>query len=57
MQPFPFFIVESQTAKRKLLKIFELVDDYKSCLERGGVTQRLPAFLRDRQGRATEKSI
>jgi hypothetical protein len=54
MQPFPFFIVESQNAKRKLLKIFELADDCKSCPERGGVTQRLPAFLR---GRATAKSI
>jgi hypothetical protein len=57
MQPFPLFIAESQTAKKRLLKIFELASDGNSSLERDGVTQRLPAFLHGRQGRATAKSI
>ncbi|MGA8655017.1 MAG: hypothetical protein WB586_02620 [Chthoniobacterales bacterium] len=56
MQPFPLFIAESQTAKKRLLKIFELAGDGNSSLEHDGVTQRLPAFLHGREGRATAKS-
>jgi hypothetical protein len=57
MQPFPLFIAESQTAKKRLLKIFELAADGNSSLGRDGVTQRLAAFLHGRPGRATAKSI
>jgi len=39
MQSLPLFIVESQTAKRRLLKIFELPDDCRSHLERNGWAQ------------------
>jgi hypothetical protein len=34
MQPLSIFIVESQTAKRRFLKMFELPDDSGSQLER-----------------------
>jgi hypothetical protein len=39
MQPLSIFIVESQTAKRRFLKMFELPDDCGSQLERNGVVQ------------------
>jgi hypothetical protein len=39
MQSLPLFFVESQTAKRRLLKLFELPDDCGSQLERNGVVQ------------------
>jgi hypothetical protein len=37
MQSLSIFIVESQTAKRRLLKIFDLLDACRSQLEPNGV--------------------
>ena len=57
MQPFPLFNVEAQTAKKKPLKSFELSEDRKSCLERRAVTQRLLAFWRGAERRATVRGL
>jgi len=39
MQSLSIFIGDSQTAKRRLLQVFDLLDDSASQLERNGVLQ------------------
>ena len=40
MQRCPFLSFDEQTAKRKLLKMFEVADPCQSCAECRGVTNR-----------------
>jgi hypothetical protein len=40
MQRCPFLSFDEQTAKRKLLKMFEVADTCKSCVECRGATNR-----------------